>query len=72
MCTTDSVGPGIYGGKVKRDESGNVIKGRGDEPNQHDILTGTQPDGTAFAAGEDKTCGNWTKSGTEGSAIVGE
>jgi hypothetical protein len=51
-------------------EKGDVVNGRVDTPNKHDILTGTQPDGTAFAAGEDKTCGNWTKSG-EGSAIVG-
>jgi hypothetical protein len=51
-------------------EKGDVVKGRGDTPNQHDILTGTQPDGTAFPPGEDKTCGNWTKSG-DGSAIVG-
>jgi len=51
-------------------EKGDVVNGRGDTPNKHDILTGTQPDGTAFPAGEDKTCGNWTKSG-EGSAIVG-
>jgi len=52
-------------------EKGTVVNGRGDTPNQHDILTGTQPDGTAFASGEDKTCGNWTKSGNDGSAIVG-
>ncbi len=53
------------------DEKGNPVKGRGDSPNEHDILTGTQPDGNAFAAGEgDKTCGNWTRSG-EGSAVVG-
>ncbi|MCC6946257.1 MAG: hypothetical protein IT539_00685 [Bradyrhizobiaceae bacterium] len=53
------------------DEKGNPVKGRGDSPNEHDILTGTQPDGTAFAAGDkDMTCGNWTKGG-EGSAIVG-
>jgi len=51
-------------------EKGDVVNGRGDTPNKHDILTGTQPDGTAFPAGEDKTCGNWTKGG-EGSAIVG-
>ena len=52
-------------------EKGAVVNGRGDTPNQHDILTGSQPDGTAFPPGEDKTCGNWTKSGNEGSAIVG-
>jgi len=51
-------------------EKGDVVNGRGDTPNKHDILTGTQPDGTAFAAGDDKTCGNWTKGG-EGTAIVG-
>ena len=51
-------------------EKGEVVNGRGDTPNKHDILTGTQPDGTAFAGSDDKTCGNWTKSG-EGSAVVG-
>jgi hypothetical protein len=52
------------------DEKGNMVKGRGDDPNQHDILTGTQQDGTAFPAGEDRTCSNWTSNG-EGSAMVG-
>ena len=51
-------------------EKGQPINGRGDQPNMHDILTGSQPDGTAFAAGEDKTCKNWTSSG-EGSAMLG-
>ena len=51
-------------------EKGNIVNGRGDTPNQHDILTGSQHDGTAFSAGDDKTCHNWTSS-TEGSAIVG-
>lgn len=52
------------------DEKGNIVNGRGDTPNMHDILTGSQADGTAFPAGEDRTCGNWTKSGT-GAAMVG-
>ena len=52
------------------DEKGAVVNGRGDTPNRHDILTGAQPDGTAFAGSEDRTCGNWTKSG-EGIAQVG-
>jgi hypothetical protein len=52
-------------------ENGAVVNGRGDTPNQHDVLTGTQPNGTAFTGADDKTCGNWTKSGSEGSAIVG-
>ena len=43
-------------------EKGDVINGRGDAPNRHDALTGSQPDGTAFAAGEDRTCKNWTSS----------
>jgi hypothetical protein len=51
-------------------EQGEVVKGRGDSPNMHDILTGSQPDGTAFAEGEDRTCGNWTKS-EQGAAMVG-
>ena len=51
-------------------ETGETVKGRGDTPNMHDMLTGSQPDGTAFAGGEDMTCGNWTQSG-EGAAMVG-
>ncbi len=51
-------------------ESGQVVNGRGDRPNQHDILTGSQLDGSAFADGADHTCGNWTDNG-EGSAQVG-
>ena len=51
-------------------EKGEVVNGRGDNPNQHDILTGSQLDGTAFPAGADKTCGNWRSAG-EGSAQVG-
>jgi hypothetical protein len=52
------------------DEKGNVVKGRGDNPNEHDMLTGSRADGTAFAPQTDTTCKAWTSS-TEGSAIVG-
>jgi len=52
------------------DEKGAPVKGRGDTPNEHDILTGSDPQGMYSTAGGDTTCGNWTKSG-EGSAIVG-
>jgi len=52
------------------DEKGNPIKGRGDTPNEHDILTGSDPMGLYSTAGGDTTCGNWTKSG-DGSAIIG-
>ena len=51
-------------------EKGDVINGRGDTPNRHDMLTGSRPDGTAFPAGEDRTCKNWTSS-TQGSAMLG-
>jgi hypothetical protein len=51
-------------------ERGDIVNGRGDTPNMHDILTGSQPDGTAIAGNVDTTCGNWTKSG-EGAAMLG-
>lgn len=51
-------------------EKGEVVNGRGDTPNRHDILTGSQQDGTAFPAGTDTTCNGWTGSG-EGAAQVG-
>jgi hypothetical protein len=55
-------------------EHGAMVNGRGDTLNQHDILTGSQPDGRAFPGrdelGEDRTCRNWTSSG-EGAAMVG-
>ena len=43
-------------------EKGEVNNGRGDTPNRHDVLTGSQPDGTAFAVADDRTCKNWTSS----------
>lgn len=51
-------------------EKGEVVSGRGDPVNNHDILTGSQADGTAFAGAEDRTCRTWT-SGAEGSAMAG-
>jgi hypothetical protein len=51
-------------------EKGTVVPGRGDPVNQHDILTGSDPDGNYSTASGDTTCSNWTSSG-EGSAIVG-
>ena len=51
-------------------EKGDVINGRGDQPNRHDILTGSQPDGTAFPADKDMTCKNYS-SATEGSVMLG-
>jgi hypothetical protein len=55
------------------DEKGNAVKGRTEKPNEHDILTGSRPDGTAFPGQPfaDMTCGNWTKGGKDGSAMTG-
>ncbi len=52
------------------DENGNEVNARGDKPNKHDILTGSDPQGRYSTAGGDTTCSNWTSSGN-GSAIVG-
>lgn len=52
------------------DEKGNPVNARGDKPNKHDIMTGSDPQGRYSTAGGDTTCGNWTKDG-KGSVIVG-
>ena len=55
-----------------RDQNGDLISGIGDQPNQHDILTGSMPDGRAFTDGVDHTCGNYTSSAdTMGSVQLG-
>jgi len=51
-------------------EKGEPINGVGDTPNRHDMLTGSQLDGTAFTDGMDHTCQNWTSS-TTGTAQLG-
>ena len=51
-------------------ENGDEVNGRGDQPNQHDILSGSLMNGMASDADGDTTCSNWT-SGGEGSALVG-
>jgi len=51
-------------------ETGAVVNGRGDTPNMHDMLTGSQPNGTFIAGDVNTTCGNWTQS-SEGSAMLG-
>jgi len=55
------------------DEKGQPVNSRSEKPVKHDILTGSRPDGTAFpgAPFPDMTCGNWTKGGPDGSAMVG-
>ena len=47
-----------------RDEKGELVKGVGDMPNQHDMLTGSTPDGRAFTDGMDHTCNNYTSNAT--------
>lgn len=51
-------------------EKGGTVNGAGDSPNQHDILTGSTPDGRAFTDGMDHTCNNYTSNGT-GSVQLG-
>ena len=51
-------------------EKGDPVKGAGDTPNEHDILTGSTAEGRAFADGKDHTCSNWTSS-TTGTAQLG-
>src|SRR3954454_21431539 len=53
-----------------RTEKGALVNGVGDNPNQHDILTGSQPDGRAYTDGQDHTCKNWTTNG-DGIAQLG-
>ena len=53
------------------DERGRTIPGSGYAPNRHDILTGSKADGTAYSAGEDMTCSNWTSSSDNGKARLG-
>lgn len=58
--------------EIAIDEKGQIVSGRGDKTNRHDILTGSRADGSAFGPGDpDMTCGNWTRSGAEGVAVVG-
>ena len=52
-------------------EKGTPVNGRGDTPNMHDILTGSALDGTLAPGDGDTTCGNWTSSAADGSALVG-
>jgi hypothetical protein len=52
-------------------EKGEIVPGRADPVNTHDVLTGSDPQGMYSTAGGDTTCGNWTKSSDDGSAIVG-
>ena len=52
-------------------EKNEPVKGAGDKPNEHDIITGSQPDGRAFSDAADHTCKNYTSSAADGSAQLG-
>jgi hypothetical protein len=53
-------------------EKGELVNGQGDNPNRHDILTGSQPDGRAYTDGMDHTCSNYTSSADgQGSVQLG-
>jgi hypothetical protein len=52
-------------------EKGAMVSGVGDDPVTHDVLTGSQPDGTAFTDAADHTCGNWTSKSADGVAMLG-
>lgn len=58
------------GKQLSLTEKGTPVNGVGDTPNQHDILTGSQPDGRAYSDGMDHTCNNWTSNST-GNAQLG-
>jgi hypothetical protein len=60
----------LLGKETSLTERGERVNGRGDTPNRHDILTGSQADGTAIPGTDDRTCANWTSAST-GSAQVG-
>src|SRR5215813_9290472 len=57
------------GKQISLTEKNTIVNGVGDNPNQHDVLTGSQPDGRAFTDGMDHTCNNYT-SNTDGSGSV--
>jgi hypothetical protein len=52
-------------------EKNEPVKGAGDKPNEHDIITGSQPDGRAFADAADHTCKNYSSSAADGSTQLG-
>ena len=59
------------GKQFSRTEKGELVNGVGEMPNQHDIITGSQPDGRAYAAGMDRTCSNYSSNAATGSVQVG-
>ncbi len=63
-------GANNLGKQTSLNEKGEVVNGRGDTPNMHDMLTGSTPDGRRITAGGDSTCSDWTTSGT-GAAMLG-
>ena len=58
------------GKQLSLTDKATIVNGVGDTPNQHDILSGSQPDGRGYADANDHTCGNWTSNST-GTAQLG-
>ena len=61
----------LLGKENSLSENGDQINGRGDQPNMHDILTGSSTEGRVVAGDGDSTCSNWSTTSAEGSALVG-
>jgi hypothetical protein len=61
----------LLGKENSLSETGTQINGRGDTPNMHDILTGSDTDGRGIMGAADTTCSNWTSNAGDGSAQVG-
>jgi hypothetical protein len=61
----------MLGKENSLNEKGGVVNGRGDTPNTHDMLTGSNMDGTLATGAADTTCGNWTSNASTGSALLG-
>jgi hypothetical protein len=59
------------GKQLSLNEKGALVNGVGDKPNEHDILTGSTPDGRAYTDAADHTCSNWTSNAATGSAQLG-
>jgi hypothetical protein len=71
----DTVELGQLGNNLSRatvfTETNETRPGFGDRPNVHDVLTGSLPDGRAYADTADHTCRNYTSSAADASAQLG-
>jgi hypothetical protein len=72
----DTVEQARLGNRIQKvtalSEKGELVKGVGDSPNQHDILTGSTPDGRAYTDAADHTCSNYTSNAAATPATPGQ